>query len=172
MNIAQITTTRKAYSSVLLQASKGEVSPKHQFTNQKKVLNRARILKITKIESTLVVIKFLIALQQKLALIWVIEQLSNLYNKNELGLPILMLEQYGQVFNWIILENQNTKYLKALIIFIIFRNRTSKELDSKPDLDKNKYYKYSYKSSKIYKYKQNSLSYTIIEIAITGLSKT
>jgi hypothetical protein len=29
MNIAQITVTRKAYSSVLLQVSKGEVSPKY-----------------------------------------------------------------------------------------------------------------------------------------------
>ena len=51
------------------------------------------------------------------------------------------------------MENQNTKYLGASIIFTIFGNRTSKESDSKPDLDKYKYYKYPYKSSKIYKYK-------------------
>jgi hypothetical protein len=51
------------------------------------------------------------------------------------------------------LENQNTKYLGTSIIFIIFGNWTSKESDSKPDSDKNKYYKYPYKGSKTYKYK-------------------
>ena len=51
------------------------------------------------------------------------------------------------------MENQNTKYLEALIIFIILGNQTSKELDSKPNSNKNKYYKYPYKSSKTYKYK-------------------
>ena len=70
------------------------------------------------------------------------------------------------------MENQNTKYLGASIIFIILGNQTSKELDGKPDSDKNKYYKYSYKGSKTYKYKWDLLSYITIEIAITGLSKT
>jgi hypothetical protein len=50
------------------------------------------------------------------------------------------------------LENQNTKYLGTPIIFIIFGNRTSKESDSKPDSDKQKYYKYSYKGFKNFKY--------------------
>jgi hypothetical protein len=51
------------------------------------------------------------------------------------------------------LENQNTKYLEAPIIFTILGNQTSKGSDSKPNIDKYKYYKYPYKSSKIYKYK-------------------
>ena len=51
------------------------------------------------------------------------------------------------------MENQNTKYLEAFIIFIIFGNRTSKELDNKSNSDKNRYYKYFYKRSKNYKYK-------------------
>jgi hypothetical protein len=58
----QITTARRVYSSVLLQASKGGVSPKRWFTDWEKVLNRARALKITEIEGTLAVIEFLIAL--------------------------------------------------------------------------------------------------------------
>jgi hypothetical protein len=68
------------------------VSPKHWFTNWEKVLNRARILKITEIEGTPAVIEFLIALQRKLVLTWVTEQLSDLYGKDKLGLPILILE--------------------------------------------------------------------------------
>ena len=83
-----------------------------------------------------------------------------------------MLEQYSQVFNQIILENQNAKYLGAPIIFIILGNRTSKGLDGKPNSDKNKYYKYPYKGSKTYKYKWDLLSYITMEIAITRLSKT
>jgi hypothetical protein len=70
------------------------------------------------------------------------------------------------------LENQNTKYSGAPIIFTIFGNRTSKESASKPDSDKYKYYKYPYKESKNFKYYWDLFSYTTIEIAITGLSKT
>jgi hypothetical protein len=49
------------YSSVLLQASKGGVSPKYWFTNWEKALNYARALKIAEIEGIPVVIEFLIA---------------------------------------------------------------------------------------------------------------
>jgi hypothetical protein len=68
------------------------VSPKYWFTDWEKVFNRARALKIAEIEGTLVVIEFLIALQRKLVPTWAIEQLSNLYGKDELGLPILILK--------------------------------------------------------------------------------
>ena len=61
-DIAQITAARRAYSSVLLQVSKGGVSPKRWFTNWEKALNRARALKIAEIKGTLVVIEFLIVL--------------------------------------------------------------------------------------------------------------
>ena len=61
-DIVQITAARRVYSSVLLQASKGGVSPKCWFTDWEKVLNRARALKIAEIEGTLVVIEFLTAL--------------------------------------------------------------------------------------------------------------
>jgi hypothetical protein len=118
----QITAARRAYSSVLLQASKEGVSPKRWFTNWKKALNRARALKIAEIEGTLVVIEFLMALQRKLAPTWATEQLSDLYSKDELGLPILTLEQYSQVFNRIILENQNAKHLEAPVIFTTLGN--------------------------------------------------
>jgi hypothetical protein len=70
------------------------------------------------------------------------------------------------------LENQNIKYSGAPIIFIILGNRISKGLASKPDSDKYKYYKCPYKESKNFKYYWDLFSYTIIEIAITGLSKT
>jgi hypothetical protein len=70
------------------------------------------------------------------------------------------------------LENQNTKYSGAPVIFTIFGNRTSKGSASKPDSDKYKYYKCPYKESKNFKYYWDLLSYTTIEIAITGLSKT
>jgi hypothetical protein len=33
IDIVQITTTRRVYSSVLLQVSKGKISPKYWFTN-------------------------------------------------------------------------------------------------------------------------------------------
>jgi hypothetical protein len=58
----QITAARRAYSSVLLQVSKGGVSPKHWFTDWEKVLNRARALKIAEIKGTPAVIEFLMAL--------------------------------------------------------------------------------------------------------------
>jgi hypothetical protein len=61
-DIVQITTTRRVYSSVLLQTSKGGVSPKHWFTDWEKVLNRARALKIAEIEGIPAVIEFLMAL--------------------------------------------------------------------------------------------------------------
>jgi hypothetical protein len=70
------------------------------------------------------------------------------------------------------LENQNTKYSGAPIIFTMLGNRTSKELASKPDSDKYKRYKYPYKESKNLKYYWNLLSYTTMEIAITESSKT
>jgi hypothetical protein len=168
----QITAARRAYSSVLLQASKGGVSPKHWFTDWEKALNRARALKIAEIEGTPAVIEFLMALQRKLAPTWATEQLSDLYGKDELGLPILTLEQYGQVFNRIILENQNAKHSGAPVIFAILGNRTSKGSASKPDSDKYKYYECPYKESKNFKYRWDPLSCTTIEIAITGSSKT
>jgi hypothetical protein len=68
------------------------VSSKHWFTNWEKALNRARALKIAEIKGTLAVIEFLMALQRKLVPTWATEQLSNLYGKDELGLPILILE--------------------------------------------------------------------------------
>jgi hypothetical protein len=148
------------------------VSPKYWFTNWEKVLNRARALKIAEIEGTPAVIEFLIALQRKLVPTWATEQLSNLYGKDELGLPILTFEQYGQVFNRIILENQNTKYSGAPVIFAIFGNRTSKGSASKPDSDKYKCYKCPCKESKNFKYRWDPLSCTTIEITITGSSKT
>jgi hypothetical protein len=70
------------------------------------------------------------------------------------------------------LENQNIKYLGIPIIFTIFGNRTSKELASKSDSDKYKYYKCPYKESKNFKYYWDLFSYTTIEIAITRLNKT
>jgi hypothetical protein len=68
------------------------VSPKHWFTDWEKALNRARALKIAEIEGTPAVIEFLMALQRKLVPTWVTEQLSDLYGKDKLGLPILILE--------------------------------------------------------------------------------
>jgi hypothetical protein len=70
------------------------------------------------------------------------------------------------------LENENTKYLGAPIIFTILGNRTSKGSASKSDSDKYKYYKYLYKESKNFKYYWNLFNYTTIEIAITGSNKT
>jgi hypothetical protein len=60
-DIVQITAARRVYSSVLLQASKGGVSPKYWFTDWEKVFNRTRALKIAEIKGTPVVIEFLIA---------------------------------------------------------------------------------------------------------------
>lgn len=114
---AQITTARRAYTLILQQANKGGVSLKRWLSEWEKVFNRAKALNIAEVQGTPATIEFLSALQRKIAPTWAIEQLNDLYRKDELGLPTLSIEQYGQIFAGIILENQTAKQTGTPAIF-------------------------------------------------------
>ena len=75
------------------------MNPKHWFTDWEKAFNCAKALNIPDIQGTPATIEFLMALQYKIAPSWATEQLQELYAKDELGLTILSIEQYAQIFN-------------------------------------------------------------------------